>query len=38
MLEMRLDDKWFKLIAEGKKTVEGRVNDDKRRLVTKLNL
>ena len=32
MHEMRLDEKWFKLISEGKKTVEGRINDDKRKL------
>ena len=33
MHEMRLDEKWFKLISEGKKTVEGRFNDNKRKLV-----
>ena len=31
--EMRLDDKWYKLIKSGKKTVEGRVNDEKRKLM-----
>ena len=33
MHEMRLDEKWFKLINNGKKTVEGRINDEKRKLI-----
>ena len=33
MHEMRLDEKWFNLIANGKKTVEGRINDEKRKLI-----
>lgn len=31
--KMRLDSEWYKLIEEGKKTIEYRLNDEKRQLI-----